>query len=117
MQSIDGMIPVLSIFYFVITFTLIYCYYKFTRNFTKHFKMLITSRNFTNYAGIMLDALPSYYAQNYAGIIGSSLLQLKSLCFQFGDIRVLASTKTCPELVHHFPIFLITIRLEPIMPA
>ena len=26
------------------------------------------------YAGIMLDALPSYYAEIYAGIIGSSLI-------------------------------------------
>ena len=35
-------------------------------------------QNFTYYAGIMLDALPSYYAQNYAGIIGSSLLHVHS---------------------------------------
>ena len=38
--------------------------------------MLMTleiSQNFTYYAGIMLDVLLSYYAQNYAGIISSSL--------------------------------------------
>ena len=73
MQSVDSMIPVLSIFLF--------CYYihisnlfKFTRNFTDSYKMLMTlkkSQNFTYYAGMLL---PSYYAQNYAGIICSSLI-------------------------------------------
>ena len=58
MRSVDSMIPVLSIFLF--------CYYihisdlfKFTRNFTNSYKMLMTlkkSQNFTYYAGIMLDA-------------------------------------------------------------
>ena len=36
--------------------------------------ILEKSQNFTYYAGIMLDAIAIlYYAQNYAGIIGSSL--------------------------------------------
>jgi len=31
-------------------------------------------KNFSHYASIMLSALGTYYAQNYAGIIGGSLV-------------------------------------------
>jgi len=32
--------------------------------------------NFTYYASIILDAFYAYYAQNYAGIIGTSLVPI-----------------------------------------
>ena len=37
-------------------------------------KLVLCGGNLTYYASIMLDAFYAYYAQNYAGIIGSSLL-------------------------------------------
>ena len=43
-------------------------------------------KNFTNYAGIMLDALAIYYAQNYAGIIGLIKPTLKLIIWKYVKI-------------------------------
>ena len=37
-------------------------------------KLVPCAGNLTYYASIMLDAFHAYYAQNYAGIIGTSLI-------------------------------------------
>ena len=41
-------------------------------NYTDY--LVVTFLNPTYYAGIMLDALTTYYAQNYTGIIGLGLV-------------------------------------------
>ena len=44
----------------------------FNKLYTDHF--VVTFLNPTYYAGIMLNALTTYYAQNYTGIIGLGLV-------------------------------------------
>ena len=40
-------------------------------------------KKFTYYAGIMLDAFSTYYAQNYASIIGAGLIHANNLPMMF----------------------------------
>ena len=42
---------------------------------------------FTYYAGIMLDAFSTYYAQNYAGIIGAGLLKEEILHNKYDEYK------------------------------
>jgi len=56
-----------------------------------HLIEILENRLFGYYAGIMLNALLTYYARNYAGIIGASL----SMCVLCCVVCVVCSVVVC----------------------